>query len=104
MQADNEWDLIRPARSSSTARARAGILRVALLFGFVAIALTLFATPFLEDKTRPLIGQVRFDGLDYTTTGSVNRNSTYTLRRSVLQDTPQSVCVINGNGQRSGQC
>ncbi|MDR7224820.1 hypothetical protein [Aminobacter aminovorans] len=104
MQADNEWDLIRPERSSSAARARAGILRVALLFGFIAIALTLFATPFLEDKTRPLLNQVRFDGLDYTATGSVNRNASYTLRRSVLQDTPQSVCVIKDNGQRSGQC
>jgi hypothetical protein len=104
MQADKEWDLIRPERSSPVVRARAGILRVALLFGFVAIALTLFATPFLADRTRPLLNQVRFDGLDYTATGSISRNSSYTLRRSVLQDTPQSVCVINDNGLRSGQC
>lgn len=104
MQADKEWDLIRPERQSSAARASAGILRVALLFGFAAVALALIATPYLDSRTRPSIGQARFDGLDYTATGSVGRNISYTLRRSVLQDTPQSVCVIRDNGRRSGEC
>nr|WP_109578345.1 hypothetical protein [Aminobacter sp. AP02] len=104
MQADKEWDLIRPERQSSTVRAGAGMLRVALLFGFAAIALALVATPYLEGKTRMQAGQVRFDGLDYTTTGSIGRSSSYTLRRSVLQKTPQSVCIISESGVRSGQC
>ncbi|MRX35204.1 hypothetical protein [Aminobacter sp. MDW-2] len=104
MQADNEWDLIRPERSSPTARARAGILRVSLLFGLIAIALTLFVTPFLEDRARPILGQLRLDGLDYTATGSVSRTNTYTLRRSVLQETPQSVCVIHPHGEHTGDC
>ncbi|GAA4120463.1 hypothetical protein ACFFTN_07050 [Aminobacter aganoensis] len=104
MQADKEWDLIRPERQSSTARASAGILRLTLLFGFAAVALTLIATPYLADRMRPSIGQARLDGLDYFSTGSVGRNVSYTLRRSVLQDTPQSVCVIRDNGRRSGQC
>lgn len=104
MQADKEWDLIRPERQSSAVRASAGILRVALLFGFAAIALALIATPYLEGKTRMQVGQVRFGGLDYTSTGSIGRGSSYTLRRSVLQKSPQSVCVISENGARSGQC
>ena len=104
MQADKEWDLIRPERQSSTVRASAGILRVTLLFGFAAVALALIATPYLEGKTRMQVGQARFDGLDYTSTGSIARGSSYTLRRSVLQKTPQSICVISENGARSGQC
>lgn len=104
MQADKEWDLIRPERQSSAVRASAGILRVALLFGFAAIALALIATPYLDGKARIQVGQARFDGLDYTPTGSIHRNSSYTLRRSVLQQSPQSVCVISESGVRSGQC
>lgn len=104
MQADKEWDLIRPERPSSASRASAGILRIALLFGFVAVALALIATPYLDSRLRPQIGQARFDGVDFISTGSINRNSSYTLRRSVLQRSPQSVCVISENGLRRGQC
>lgn len=104
MQADKEWDLIRPERPSAAARASAGILRVTLLFGFVAIAIALFATPYLADQTRPMIGQAGYDGLDFTSTGSIGRGSNYTLRRSVLQQSPNSVCVIRENGARLGDC
>lgn len=104
MQADEEWNLIRPARQSPAARAGAGILRVTLLFGLVAVALALVATSFLDQNSRLQLGQMRFDGLDFTTTGSIGRNNNYTLRRSVLQETPQSICVIHANGTRSGQC
>ncbi|WP_340040517.1 hypothetical protein [Aminobacter sp. Piv2-1] len=104
VQADKEWDLIRPERQSSASRARAGILRVTLLFGLVAVALALIVTPMLEQRIRPQIGQLRFDGLDYTATGSIRRNIGYTVRRSVLQGSPQSVCIIRDNGLRSGAC
>lgn len=104
MQADEEWDLIRPERPSPAARAGAGILRVTLLFGLVAVAIALIATPFLDNRGRLQLGQMRFDGLDFTATGSIGRNGNYTLRRSVLQESPQSICVIHANGRRSGEC
>lgn len=104
MQADEEWNLIRPGRQSPAARASAGILRVTLLFGLVAVALALITTSFLDQRSRLQFGQMTFDGLDFTATGSIGRNNSYTVRRSVLQETPQSICVIRANGARSGQC
>ncbi len=104
MQADKEWDLIRPERQSSASRASAGILRFTLLFGLGAVALALILTPLIDRKMRPQIGQMRFDGIDYTATGSIGRNNSYTLRRSVLQETPRTICVIRANEPRGGRC
>ena len=78
-------------------------------------SLALIATPLLDNRTR----SARDDfagGLDRMSTGSVGsrgsvgstgstgRRDTYTLRRSVLQPLPTSICVIRENGQRSGDC
>jgi hypothetical protein len=101
MSLDKDWDSIRPDRSRA-ADAGMGILRITLLFGSAAVALALIATPFLDGQTRSqsyLAG-----GFDTTTTGSISHRDTYTLRRSVLQPLPSSVCVIRNNGERSGDC
>ncbi|RWO60923.1 hypothetical protein [Mesorhizobium sp.] len=113
MSLDRDWDSIRPDRSFRAAGM--GILRITLLFGSAAVALALIATPLLDNRTR----SARDDfagGLDRMSTGSVEstasigntgstgRRDTYTLRRSVLQPLPTSICVIRDNGQRSGDC
>jgi hypothetical protein len=77
---------------------------VTLLFGSAAVALALIATPFLDSQTR---AQSRDDfpgGLDMTATGSISHRSTYTVRRSVLQTQPGSVCIIGSDGRTSGDC
>jgi hypothetical protein len=89
MSLDRDWDSIRPDRSFSAVHAGMGILRITLLFGSAAVALALIATPLLDS-----IGS----------TGSIGHRGTYTLRRSVLQPLPSSVCVIRDNGKRSGDC
>ena len=46
-------------------------------------------------------------GLDEMTTGSIGRTGyrgEYTIRKSVLQSSPQTVCVIRDNGVRIGDC
>jgi hypothetical protein len=101
MSLDNDWDSIRPDRSYRAADAGMGILRITLLFGSAAVALALIVTPFLDAQTRP---QFIHDGLDTMSTGSIGHRDTYTLRRSVLQPLPSSVCVIRNNGKRSGDC
>jgi len=100
MSLDKDWDSIRPDRSRA-ASAGMGILRVTLLFGSAAVALALIATPYLDSQMRP---QSDRDGLDMTSTGSIGHLDTYTLRKSVLQPLPSSVCVIRANGKRSGDC
>lgn len=82
-----------------------GVLRVTLLFGSAAVALSILGASYLDSQ----LGQ-RFAsadpqaGLDMMSTGSIGRTSTYTVRRSVLQPGPDSVCIIRDNGVRTGAC
>jgi hypothetical protein len=105
MSLDKDWDSIRPDRSFRAADAGMGLLRITLLFGSAAVALALIAAPLLDSQTRSLSGR---DGLaagfDTMSTGTIGRRDTYTLRRSVLQPLPSSICMIRSNGTRSGDC
>lgn len=79
------------------------MLRVALLFGSVVIALAMLVVPMLDNGTR----QTSYDrpiGLDTMTTSSVGGGKRYTIRRSVLQSSPDAVCIIHDNGAKSGDC
>ncbi|MDX8518466.1 hypothetical protein [Mesorhizobium dulcispinae] len=105
MSLEREWDSIRPDRTFRAADAGMGILRIALLFGSAAVALALIATPFLDSQTRPQGARNGLtSGLDMSSTGSIGRRDTYTLRRSVLQPLPSSICVIRNDGSRYGDC
>ncbi|MER9435984.1 hypothetical protein [Mesorhizobium sp. M0618] len=104
MSLDRDWDSIRPERGFRAADAGMGILRITLLFGSAAVALALIATPFLDSQTRSLSARDGLGGLDMAATGSISHRETYTLRRSVLQPQPSSVCIIRSNGRSSGDC
>ena len=104
MSLEKDWDSIRPDRGFRAADAGMGILRITLLFGSAAVALALIATPFLDNQTRSQSARDTFGGLDPTSTGSIGHRDTYTLRRSVLQPMPSSVCIIRNDGTRSGDC
>lgn len=83
-----------------------GAIRIALLFGSLAVAFALLAAPLAERHTRERVAS-RGAGVDYTTTGSIRaapRDNSYTVRRSVLQESPNAVCIIRADGQRSGRC
>jgi len=82
--------------------ARGGALGVALLFGFAATALALILAPVADN----LLGSrsARLERIDRTVTGSIGGERIYTIRRSVLQPSPESVCIIRLDGARSGQC
>ena len=104
MNLDRDWDAIRADRGFRAYDAGMGLLRITLLFGSAAIALALIATPFLDSQTRPQGARDGFAGLDMSSTGSIGHRETYTLRRSVLQPLPSSVCVIRNDGSRQGEC
>jgi hypothetical protein len=104
MSLDKDWDSIRPDRSFRAGDAGMGVLRITLLFGSAAVALALLAAPVLDRSTRQQVaGNAYPTGLDMTSTGSVGR-TVYTVRRSVLQPSPDSVCIIGASGRRSGDC
>jgi len=105
MSLERDWDSVRPDRGFRAVDAGMGILRITLLFGSAAVALALIAAPFLDNQTRPQTARDGFaGGLDMTSTGSIGHRDTYTLRRSVLQPFPSSICVIRNDGSRSGEC
>lgn len=91
-----------------------GVLRVALLFGSAAVAIALILTPIAEKQTERMLYSSH-PGLDRMSTGSIGNGFTsgplgqrsahnYTVRRSVLQPSPNSVCIIKQNGMRTGDC
>ncbi|MDH4438766.1 MAG: hypothetical protein QE284_00040 [Rhizobium sp.] len=98
------WKAARSRERSSIKSGRIGVLNIALLFGTAAIALSLVLTPMLAAKTDRKTLAFQPDDYDMITTGSIPKADTgkrYTIRRSVLQETPGSVCIIDGYG--SGQ-
>ena len=78
-------------------------LRISMLFGVFAVAMALFVAPFLDGASTRLAANGGA-GIDFTTTASTPNRSVYTMRRSVLQRSPTSVCIIHQNGTRSGDC
>lgn len=94
-----EWK--SPAESDPIL-ARSGAVRTAVVFGAGAIALALAVVPFVDNRSGPQFAQG--EGLDRMQTGSVPPGGSYTIRRSVLQSSPNAVCIIRPNGSRSGDC
>ena len=70
-----------------------GSLRMALLFGAGAVALALLVAPIVDRQTRLELANSPQE-LDRMSTGSVTKGDRYTIRRSVLQETPGAVCII----------
>ena len=97
---DLEEDMRMP-QASRIGTAGMGALRIALLFGSAAVALALIVAPVAEKQ---FVRQAGVGGLDHMSTGSIGRSDIYTVRRSVLQASPSSICIIQGNGRRSGDC
>jgi len=107
---DEIWKTVRTKQRPAYRSGRTGALNVALLFGTAAIALSLIVTPMLAKRSeQSRIANIHQD-FDMISTGSIQRdtdntkekNKHYTIRRSVLQDTPGSVCVVQGYGSETG--
>lgn len=104
MTPDQDWSTVAAQRGVDNSTGGLGSLRIALLFGAGAIAFALLAAPLAERSTRTLLAGE--GGLDTMSTGSIGQagGSSYTIRRSVLQSDPNSVCIIRANGVRNGDC
>ena len=121
---DDSYYTIRSAEALTGRAGRPSSLRVAALFASLAIALTVVAVPRLGSPDRDVPGEPYAMGLPYAVdpivTGSIRaaepsgllRGSvggtdasdgrTYVVRRSVL--TGSSVCVMERDGSRRGNC
>lgn len=83
-----------------------GSLRIALLFGAAAVVLALILAPIAQNQAERLVYSSYPAGVDMMPTGTVGQRGSgaYTIRRSVLQPSPNSVCIIRENGMRTGDC
>lgn len=79
-----------------------GALRVALLFGSAAVALSLM---FIPDGDRRSARQALLDpGIDHIVTSSFGaRANTYQQQRTVFRALPDE-CVISRDGSKRGNC
>jgi hypothetical protein len=102
MFGSDEWERIRSEGGSLLEMVQSGAIRIALLFGSVAVAIALLLTPVLDREMR--VARVNALGIDRTVTSSIATQGVYTLHRSVLQSSPSAVCVIQSNGVRTGDC
>lgn len=104
MMDDDFWKAVQEKEQSYSTSRKTGALNIALLFGTAAVALSLILTPMLSDKSKSNVLASAPD-LDTMTTGSIQRTEDgkrYTIRRSVLQQEPGSVCIVQGYGADGG--
>jgi len=86
---------------------RFGAMRAALLFGTAAIALATILTPIVADRTPTARVAWAPDQFENITTGSIpsrSKPTAYTVRRSILQDSPDALCIIRSDGRKTGDC
>lgn len=107
---DEFWKAVEQKHRLTSSPNKIGVLNIALLFGTAAIALTLILTPMLSGQTttrRIASNPVPVEDYDNITTGSVTKpegTKRYTIRRSVLQEQPGSVCIVEGYGANGSGC
>jgi hypothetical protein len=104
---DEFWKTVRNRQRATYRSGKTGVLNMALLFGTAVIALSLILTPMLAERAdQRRMASVHQD-FDMLTTGSIKPADSdakhYTIRRSVLQETPGSVCIVQGYGA-DGDC
>lgn len=105
MNDDTNWFEPLEPRQSTLFDWGNNMLRATMLFGVLAVALALFAAPYLDRSSQRLAADRGNPGIDYLTTASTpQQRSTYTMRRSVLQTSPSAVCIIHASGARTGDC
>ncbi len=104
MSDDDFWSSVYPRASHLDRPARFSALRLALLFGTATIAMAFILPPMIGSSPNGSELWASDPGIDYTTTASIRTQRTYTVQRSVLQSSADSVCIISARGHRSGEC
>ena len=89
--------------------AGSGALRLTLLFGSAAIALTIILTPMAEEQVaRSTANKYALDQIATGSTKAASRDKSrmknFTIRRSVLQNGKDDICIISAEGIRTGTC
>ena len=102
-QQDNGWE--QASHTPAHNLLDSGAIRIALLFGSAAVAFTLILAPIIDRGAGNFAARRGSSSeLDRTATGSILQSRGYTVRRSILNNSPASVCIIDQKGIESGKC
>ncbi|WP_419906654.1 hypothetical protein [Hoeflea sp.] len=104
MSSDEFWSSVYSGSTDAKRPSRFSVLRLATLFGSAAMAFALIIPPMIDGQDGDWQLLSNGQGIDYTTTATVRRKREYTVHRSVLQDQPDAVCIIDTFGRRTGDC
>ncbi len=104
MSNDEFWTSVYSGKSDSASPARISLVRLVLLFGVAAAAMALVVPPLINPQFNNRTYLAGQPGIDYRTTGSISRDQQYSVRRSVLQNSVDAVCIIDIYGNQSGDC
>jgi len=107
MANDEFWTTVMDRDGQENQPKQLGAVRVALLFGTAAIALAAILPPILADRSPSARVAWAPEQFDNITTGSIparSKTTSYTVRKSILQDNPGALCIIRSNGKKSGDC
>ena len=101
------WTTVMDRDGQENQPKRFGAVRVALLFGTAAIAIAAILTPIAADRSASSRVAWAPDQFDNITTGSIpsrSKMTAYTVRKSILQNNPGSLCIIRRDGSKTGDC
>lgn len=101
------WTTVSEREGSEPRPRRFGPVRAALLFGTAAMAIAVILTPIVADRSTTARIAAAPDQFDNIVTGSIPKRQTrnvYTVRKSILQDNPEALCIIRSNGVKTGDC
>jgi hypothetical protein len=100
MEPENDWEVVRNERGWDLRDAGMGLFRATLLFGVGIAVLAMLVAPVLEQRRQEWAN----GAVDPMNVGSIGPDNTYTIRKSVLQPSPDSICIIRADGTRHGDC
>lgn len=106
MAIEDDWEAIRGDRLDAQ-RERFSLVRPTLIFGAAGVTLAVLTALAAQDVAGGLIAASQRPALDPIATGTVQQppvERRYTIRRSVLQSSPDAVCIIAEDGGRRGDC
>ena len=81
-------------------------IEMAVVFGVFAVGFAIIATPMLDKPNQRIAASDLYLGqqVDRVVTGSISKPKRFIIRKSVLQPTKTSQCIIFSDGSKYGDC
>lgn len=100
---DKPWPMLKAFVAD---RSAFSTIEMAVAFGIFAVGFSLLATPYLDTASKQIASArgTNFGQYDNIVTGAVSKPRSFIIRKSVLQPTRNSECIIFSDGRKYGDC